>query len=315
MKWSYLLGLCCLSACTEPQFRNHAEGDAGSCVDAACVASQQEDGSLPLTHSDAAIDARSPADALRGSYAVHARFYGWSTGIVQVLHEVIAIANITREGAGLKMRVETCEDSGQLLTGFRTDVRVKYPEHFPVRTYDLVVEGGSFHTTDEPLLIGYTEKWPSGCSAGARIASSDKWNADGKCDCVQGEPPTRQSDCRVIDSDQDGNPGMTVQASGIVSATQSVRIRDRSQYVLGVIDEVGHRHHASFEKDEDFVELVCSPGDCPKYTGRFCPITQQPASFVPLENANVSCREVLRRVESNLLFSGEGLDGSFPAGC
>ncbi|HEX5659436.1 MAG TPA: hypothetical protein VFX59_19710 [Polyangiales bacterium] len=180
--------------------------------------------------------ARTPADALLGKYAVHTRFYGRerTTGFVDLLHEIIVIADITRDSSGLQMRVETCEDSGYLLTaGLRTDVRVAFPEKFPVRSFGLAVEGSSFHTTGEALPVGFTRDWPSTCSAGTRIPSTATWT-QGSCECVPGtEPPSRVDDCRVIDSDQDGNPGMTVQGSGLVNAAQSVRILDRSQYVFG----------------------------------------------------------------------------------
>lgn len=266
---------------------------------------------------DAALE-HDAADALPGTYAVHVRFYGRerSTGLIELLHELISVATITGGDAALHMQVRTCEDSGHLVSaGLRTDVRVKYPEQFPVRDFELVVEGESFHSTGEPLAIGYEPQWPDGCTAGASLPSASPW-LQGSCACIAGsDPPTRADDCRVIDSDQDGNPGMTVQASGLVNALQSARIRDRSQYVLGVIDQVTRRHRASYDKAEDFRELVCSAGDCPSYEGRLCEIGQQRVTFVPLAEPGSSCAEVLQRVERNELFSGEGLDGSFPAGC
>jgi hypothetical protein len=202
-----------------------------------------------------------------------------------------------------------------LTAGLRTDVHVKYPEKFPIRTFGLAVEGNSFHTTGEALAIGYTEQAPDACTGSGRAPSTEKWT-NGTCECVSGtNAPTRADDCRVIDSDQDGEPGMSIVATGLVNATQSVRITDKSQYVFGVIDEASKRHRANYKKDEELQELRCSSQECASYKARLCAISTQLVTFVPLSEATISCSEVLQRVESNLLFSGEGLDGSFPAGC
>ncbi|HEX5659435.1 MAG TPA: hypothetical protein VFX59_19705 [Polyangiales bacterium] len=83
-----------------------------------------------------------------------------------------------------------------------------------------------------------------------------------------------------------------------------------------MIDEIARKHRANFEKDEDLQELSCSSGnDCASYKARLCAIGTQLVTFVPLTETSISCAEVLQRVVNNQLFAGEGLDGSFPAGC
>jgi hypothetical protein len=312
-----VLGLCLLAGCTDPKF-DHA-GDA-SCAD--CQVSKSTDGELPLVKdasSGRVMDASGVdlSAAMLGTYAVHTRFYGHelSTGLVSVQHELILLAQITRGPSGLRMHMTTCQDSGALVTGvgLGNDVRVKYPEHLPQRDYDLVIEGTSFHTTGDAMLIGFQETVP-GCTEGATLASDHPW-LNGTCSCMsQATLPSDPADCRVIDSDADDKPGMTVEASGLVSGTSSVRIRDTSQYALGTIDPVARRHRASFDKKEDILELVCA-GKCPVYLARWCALPLQPVSFEPLQGASSSCADVLRRVENNELFSGEKLDGSFPTGC
>jgi hypothetical protein len=347
-----VLGL--VSGCAEPQFSAITDrpgassdagsgspegalraGDSGSCASAACAAGDAGaggDARVSVPSSDAAIsfaaDAQAAngkpawAAAFEGTYAVRTRFYGreQTTGLIPFTHELVHLVEVTYDASSgrVKMDAALCEDHGDLLTAPPASVRVLAPDKVARRSFDVLYEDGFFRTEAPPLLTGWREDVPAGCATAGTAPRLDeqKWITGGSCSCPRSTvPPTAENDCRIIDSDGDGAPGQSIQASGAFDDIDYVRVKDFSQFTRGVIASNG-KHVAQFTRNEDFYVLRCSGGGpCPRNTLEFCPATE--VLFEPLRTPAPSgtwtCSDVRTQKDSCALFGCTPL--ALPSGC
>jgi hypothetical protein len=80
---------------------------------------------------------------------------------------------------------------------------------------------------------------------------------------------TSVSDCRVLDSDGDGSPGVTIQFSGARGGQDYVRFRDQRQLAEGNLDPHG-RHTGLWLENNDYYQLQCASGLCTRTAYRVC---------------------------------------------
>ncbi|MEY4512699.1 MAG: hypothetical protein RLZZ450_4821 [Pseudomonadota bacterium] len=343
-------------ACTDPSFRSESDAgvsadagktvpegsvrvDASSCSGARCDAGDVSDSRDaraaavdPEPATDAAVvfapDAQvadgKPAwvAALEGTYAVRTRFYGreQTTGLIPFTHELVHLVEVTHDAASGRVTMDAalCDDQGGLLTAPPASVRVLYPDKVARRKFDVLYEGGFFHTEAPPLLTGFRSDAPAGCTTATTAARLEEqtWNTSGSCTCPKSDaPPTSENDCRIIDADGDGKPGQSIQVSGAFDDVNYVRVKDFSQFTRGVIASNG-KHVAQFTRNEDFYVLRCAGGGpCPRNTLKFCPATE--VLFEPLRTPPPSgtwtCSDVRAQRDSCTLFGCTPL--TLPDGC
>jgi len=259
------------------------------------------------------------AEALSGTYAVRARWYARdSSQIVAFTHEMVWLATIRfdEQAGAIKMDAQLCADEGDIVSTIPTSTFVRFPERLPSRTYNIVLNGGVFTAIGAPLAMGYDADPPVPCKAGQRVAASplQVWNKDGLCDCALSDSlPTTVSDCRVTDPDTDMQPGIAVDLKGGLNTYNSVRVRESSQFVNGLI-RADKKHTAELFKDEQYYVLACKPDTCSNAVYTYCPSKFHPVEFVPLGAAEqapgFSCRDA---IAARGQFSN--VPRSFPSGC
>lgn len=328
-------------SCSEPSYLNK-DCAAPGCDAGMAVPTATEAGS-PITVPDARLsdagttpspssDAASPDDAamspgaealLLGNYAVRIRYHAKQPppGLFKQSEEAYLLADVQRTGDGsLQLRTQVCEQHSVSTSsvGPEVNARISYPEYIPARSFTLVIEGGTFRTDGPAIEIGYEAEAPAGCTAGGSIAGSADQPWLTKCTCPSSsEPPTSASDCRVIDSDHDRNPGMTVRFNGLVERTDFVRRRDASQLVSGSIAS-DSRHTAQYQPAYENYVLNCQGSGCGVSDFVDCPPGQNRVLFAPLAERAASgfpytCADVLREVEAGQHFPADAL--AFPGGC
>lgn len=274
----------------------HADGDASGPVEG-------DDGAV------AEPSERSPRELLEGRYALRARFYGKdvATGTQYLSQQLIWLAKV-REGddGGLELLAEVCEDRGEgtgLFVTQKISAILVHPKHVAVRRFILDLENDSFSTRGNPFLIGYREQVPE-CKdqPGASIVTSE-----GACVCpTSSQPPTRPNDCRVYDSDMDGNPGYAVELTGGINRVDHVRHKDQSQLKNGKVAPDRH-HTATYSYNHDHYTLECGQRDCPTSEYKPCLPEESRVLFYPIDDLvpngpEWTCEEVLQRSETGDFF-------------
>jgi hypothetical protein len=324
---------------TPPAQANDAGSLTARANDAGTLPAQANDaGTLPVQASDpgpgAADDAGSSAQAgggteaamtppppvqacadcdpgfAPGRYAVLARFYGSAaaTGGGWFAEESVAMVDVrpVPGSSSLTMDWETCAYRGQLTVPLipLISYSVLSPQKFPRRTFALTVAGKSFEATGETALVGYEALQASTCPGGSSQTHVDRsWLFSGQCTCASSElPPTAVDDCRVIDSDEDGKPGFTVQFTGGAENFAYSRMRDAGQIVGGQISPDG-RHTAQFIANIDTYQLRCAREPCSRGSTQACPVPKNPVRFLPLvpkpDGKEWSCSEAVTAVEAS----------------
>lgn len=251
----------------------------------------------------------SPRELLKGKYAVRARFYGKdvATGTQYLSQQLIWLAEVRdSEDGGLELLARVCEDRGEgtgLFVTQKISAIMRHPEHVAVRRFTIDLEGDTFGTRSEPFLIGYKEP-PAECQGqrGESLVTSE-----GTCVCpTSTQPPTRVNDCRVYDSDKDGNPGYAVELTGGINRVDHVRHKDQSQLKNGKVASDQH-HTATYSYNHDHYTLDCGQRDCPTSEYQPCLLEESQALFYPLDElapngSDWTCDEVLERSETGEFF-------------
>lgn len=328
--WFPLLALCFgipSGGCSDASYSRQDEIEAGVRVEDASVgdATMREASVSDAGPRDGGMPPVTPptgAELLLGRYAVRVRYHARqpSPGLFKQSEEAILLADIERSGSALQLRMQLCEQHSvsPSTIGADVDARISYPEYVPVRTFTLLLDDdGTFHSEGPPLEIGYGPA-PSSCTPGASIAADKPWLPNGRCTCPSDdEPPTSSTDCRVIDSDRDMNPGMTVRFSGLVDRTDFVRRREASQLVRGSIAN-DRKHTAQYDANVQNRVLACDGSGCGPADFVNCAPGQNRVLFSHLDERASSgfpytCADVLREVEAGKHFTPDPL--TFPSGC
>jgi hypothetical protein len=272
--------------------------------------------------SEAGAEASSAANALVGEYAMLARFFGGdSAGVGTFSEDIVSLASIRSGNDGkLTLTTHTCEHRSVIDPVVVAPIfsRVSWPEKLPQHVYQLNVEGNTFSTVGAPVLAGYEELSSTACPSGTTQSHPDRsWLPGGRCKCPISElPPTLPDDCRVVDSDGDKQPGLTVEFTGGTENLGHSRMRDTSQIVQGIVDAPGKKHRASFAPMTATYHLECVTSSCSNGSPRVCAAQFNPVRFVPLaaraEGRAWTCSDVMREIDDTGQF---GLGAPSPSGC
>jgi hypothetical protein len=159
-------------------------------------------------------------DAVRagwvGRYAARSWVFSFDNAdiiSVQTLGSYLTLVDITPSpDGGLTLREEVCRfDSGFQAAGIGVHVRIDYPPGVSLTT-PLSYDAQRFSTQTASAYAGYGAA-PAGCTPGATAMAGGPvrpWLTNNMCDCpTTNAPPISARDCRVIDSDSDGQPGNT----------------------------------------------------------------------------------------------------------
>lgn len=346
-----LLFSALIAGCTEPAFERPEDAGYGELAEAGSGAPElEQDGARPLAPSqeggseeraevmvpspdasssqasgreqDAGPELLPAADdaLLEGRYAVLARFRGTATtsALGSFVEEIVALAEITRvPGEGLRMSWSTCEHRSRIQAPLLPELRsrVQRPDKLPTRTFRVLSSAQGFETQAVPSTVGYEQLTEQSCPPGTLRAQAGRpWLSDGRCLCASSsEPPTDLRDCRVIDSDGDGQPGFTVEFPGFDDAYS--RMRDASRMVMGVIAS-DRRHRANFVGALDTYQLRCPNGPCTRASLSLCSPEQNPVRFLPLQmradGAPWDCRQIVQELDVTGAFN---LDPATGSGC
>lgn len=241
-----------LAACTEPRFPSPP--DAGTRGELPDVASEPQDGALrsdamPSLLSEPSDAGREPPDAapppmateLPGRYARRSTYFASNgAGGSQVLNRgyELALVDIAEDGhGGLTWTTQLCEFT--IEDAIHTEVRITTPDALPpIRQPVTWNHDGTFFVPLASVGMGYEPQrfaaqgcdQPSGSGRGQRYpdqlwrvsasqyADGALWNDQGTCACAASETdlPALPTDCRLIDSDHDDAPGLTVDAQALI---------------------------------------------------------------------------------------------------
>jgi hypothetical protein len=295
------------------------ERDSGSPKDSTPDAAEPylDDGAAPSSLGSAGSAAR-----LVGDYAILARYFGWdTTGLGgSFSEEIVSLASIRSAADGkLTMTTHTCDHRGSAdaLVVAPIISRVVSPQALPPHHFDLEVTGDTFRTTGPAVPAGYEEVSAADCPAGTKKNYPERrWLPGGECTCPTSKlPPTQIDDCRVVDSDDDQEAGLTVEYKGGTENITRTRLRDSSQIVNGVIDAAG-KHRAAFAADMGTYHLKCELSSCTQRAARVCAPEFNPVRFLPLatraDARAWTCEDVEREIDDTGQF---GLPVTTPPEC
>ncbi|MDB4974035.1 MAG: hypothetical protein JWN48_2376 [Myxococcaceae bacterium] len=304
------------------------------CAGSDCDAAREPDSRLSSTElldagpSDGGALALSADEAaLSGSYAIRVRYFlsDLPARAFKFQHELVLRGEIhaARANPGLELDVELCRHQWQILPGDGTskDSQIVHPDKWPRRTFALHYADGEFHTTGDPLAVGYDPVLPTECTAGDQIPKGPEqvWISGNLCDCPSSAGlPTSANDCRVVDTDDDRRAGLTVTTSGSPPFIAAIRDLDQSQFIAGRVHTDG-RLSAQFFAADDLYVLACEPltPGCLNLSVTSCQPDSQPVLFEPLQpaasGASLTCADILARYATKELFTSDPL--IFPSGC
>ena len=214
---------------TAPSFRLVPLGVAAIAATVACSDSDSSDDPTPPQDAGFAADvgfidsgiAGGQAVALDGTWAsfrVSSQCFDGALGRDRVLFTWIAKHDVTQDGTSATMTTEICDLQLTDYQGSASSYPTEALSAFDVRDVDVVLGGttvgASFVTQPQAILLGWT---PTG-------------------DPLTEELPQDDTDARLVDADNDGNPGVSLVVTGFVSG--SVYIANRNLVtVTGVIVE------------------------------------------------------------------------------
>lgn len=229
----------------------------------------------------------SPASALLGRYAVRVASYWQAYDGVRPVRDLY-LADFVQVGDDIELHGRICDQKtttpGYVLT-------LVTPEAVPMFRRKVLVEGTTWRTDGDPISVGYVRSGVPACAgrAGQSVPKdpAQRWIDGATCRCPRSasSEPTLE-DCRVVDPDGDGQPGLTYE---LFSSSRSVRLEYfagivRSHPVRGRIDPRG-AHSAEWKLDEVSYRLDCSSdSECDVGSGGEdpCETGVNRAVFVPL---------------------------------
>lgn len=268
-----------------------------------------EAASDPLTVQVVDAGATDPAAALLGRYAMRVQTF-WQTGERTRPVRELYLAEFVRAGADIELRTRVC--SQEAVTSL-TSLAIVSPEAVPTFRRKVTLEGATWRTDAEPVGVGYLRSGVPSCAGRADQSvekdSAQRWIRGSTCRCPR-SPSTvpKFDDCRVVDLDGDGQPGVTyeLQSGSRVLWNEYFAGVVRSHPVRGTIDARG-AHGAQWEIDEVPYKLGCSASLCETAivnTDQPCASSTNRAEFVPLREPPVGQPEwscaTLRSSQSRL---------------
>jgi hypothetical protein len=221
----------------------------------------------PPTPIDPPVSSTLPdwAKPLLGRYAVRTDAFAVSVLGPMLGGHQIALADIVQVADGLEMRARVC---GQRSSGLGTSVILRTPEAYPEMRRKVILEPGRRWSTEGiPLSTGFLREGVPACAG--RVGQfvpkrpDQVWIRGSNCRCGAVTDVPRLDDCRVVDPDGDGKPGLAFDWEGGANDGNvgHVATTQRGHIVGGVVDPGGN-HFGSFYNDEVSYQLQCEPNAC-----------------------------------------------------
>lgn len=251
------------------------------------------------------------AEPLLGRYALRADTF-WLNQNFVVRNIEISLAEFVKEQEKIVLRVEICDriTKWQQFTIDQTS-RLLHPEALGPRELEVAYDGEHWKTVPKSYYVGFQSEPLVPCEVGEIVSSHETqtWLRDGSCRCYSNEYlPQSPDDCRVVDHDNDGFPGVTLEVTGTVQNMCYTTTIRSDRYVKGTIDPSGN-HHAFEAQDSPGSLLTCldpNPLRCSIGETVVCKPEVNQVYFVPIESSSAdrdewNCTSVL--ANSNTLFT------------
>ncbi|HEY6877931.1 MAG TPA: hypothetical protein VI299_07915, partial [Polyangiales bacterium] len=238
-------------------------------------------------------------------------------------HEIILLAKVSRDDDRVFLTTQRCLDrangTNPTLGGLGGTFWWPYAERLPAQHFELLHWPDGIRTTTlATRTIGFVERAPE-CGLGQPRVKVDgrSWLPNGMCDCRQEPLPMVATDCRIVDDDGDGAPGITVEHRGALDGPKAVRALDNCQITKGHLQPDG-RLNGYYIENYDFLALNCGGAPCVPDAITACEETLNPVAFEPLSETAPNgsawtCAGVLDAMAAGRLFPLPML--SFVKGC
>jgi hypothetical protein len=123
------------------------------------------------------------------------------------------------------------------------------------------------------------------------------WTTGARCRCAEIDEEPLADDCRVLDPDEDGQPGFTFHLMGTTipgEADVFGGFESASHFANGQLRADGTLHANVRAADTNY-QFGCLPDGCTNIAvlGRSCPSSLNSVDFVPLREGEPSCASVL----------------------
>lgn len=247
------------------------------------------------------------AQPLLGVYA--AQSYSFSRDNVLNLvsrTEDLSLVEIVRVGEGARLRSRLCR---LFATSSSDELRFVDPSGLKEVVRAVTFGDDMEWSTDaEPIGYGYDRELPAECvgkqDQSIPRPSFQSWQPGTTCRCpISAAAEPRSDDCRVLDPDKDGNPGVTyteksqdLLIGAIINSTLYTVYASRTHAVHGIVRS-DRMHFAERYVDEVAFLLGCSASSCPKLgdISRPCTSGSNSTHFVPLPGAYAdwTCEKLL----------------------
>lgn len=282
-----------------------AETAAGELRDADPVAADAPDASASEEPDADASGAW--IDQALGQYAMQVHAYGYDGTLVTHSRRVM-LAEIERDGDAYQLVTTSCLD---VATTTLATMAVQNPARLAPMRHRLLIAGETFSTEPIDKAEGFLPALPPECAdkLGERVPRlpHQDWLGD-TCRCG-GEIAPMRDDCRVLDPDDDGNAGYTIEFKASLGGAR------RDLYAASVNEsrlvQGGRRAddtlHALFDAKSGSAQLGCRPAGCADLSGpvAWCPKEYSSVELMPLTDDALppggwNCEAILAR-ESELL--------------
>lgn len=279
-------------------------------LDAGPGSRSERDAEPPLPEPDAGPTTESfPswAEALPGTYASLSHAYAEDSFLqvpVMSRHSTLSFVRIVREGSRATMTSKLCRFDAEADSDVLSMVD---PSNLPeISRTVLFHDDQTFSTDAQPSALGYRRELPAECTGKASQAipklPHQAW-LERECRCPRAfDDMPRSDDCRVLDPDRDGKPGLTYvdKLKDLTAVIPEIKVYavslTRSHPFRVRVDPQGKHHSGQFTVDEVAYHFECSEGDnCVQYgTATPCETRENSIDFLRLEGDGWDCARLLQ---------------------
>lgn len=267
-----------------------SNGPDGAAQDEAADAASSSDAALsPGSDAAPTPDATVPIDPAwldqaLGAYGIRIWSYGYD-GAVTTLSDAIFLADLKREGGEYQMVTTRCRSIASNNVG---RMIVPNPEQLGSKRHRVIVSGGSFSTEPIDTVEAFEAALPPECEGklGELVAKRphQDWLAS-SCRCGGGLAPLRD-DCRLLDPDDDGHPGITYELTSVTGTRYELYtvMIDESR-IIDVTRRADGTMRGLFEGKSAAIQYGCRPSTCLDLSGpiAWCPPAKYTlVQFAPL---------------------------------
>jgi hypothetical protein len=250
------------------------------------------------------------ATPLLGRYA--ARSYAFSqdkAGSLNRAREYVLVDIVELEqgsaNAHVELQLQLCDS---FVEGTAGEIAVVSPLKTVRRDNRVLFGDHSWTTQAAAATDGYVRALPARCEghAGTLVGKdpAQTWIAGAQCRCPSSfEAVPTLDDCRIVDSDDDGNPGATLhlhpKVLGLGDTDLYVATINQNTFVSGTVGSAG-RHSAQLSVEQYGYQLDCKPAGCLDISESPAPCgpARNKAEFARLGDAgdtSFTCQDVLER--------------------